>query len=297
MSSQLLWQLLVNGLSIGAVYVVVVFGMQVIVRVAGVVNFAHGQFYAIGAYAFWFTFVFVGINLGMSIILALLIVFIFSAIAYRLLFHYVAKKFDPSTPLSARFMLSAMASIGLMMVLARIIILNFGTDVKSIPPLLPQILMIGDIRLPAERLAVILLGVLLALGLYLFFYKTKLGMTMRAVSTDPLASLLVGVDSDRISLFSFAFGCMLAGAGGMIVAPIFALTPEMGTETLFMAFIVLLVGGISSYKGSVGGGLIVGLAQSFGYHYIGIVSNLVIFILVMLLLNFRPGGFFGKPYD
>jgi len=297
MTPQLFWQMLVNGLSIGAIYVVVVFGLQVVVKTAGVVNFAHGQFYAIGAYAFWFTFVYVGINLGLSIILTLLIMVVFSGLTYRLIFHYVAKKFEPGTPLSLRFMISAMASIGLMMILARIIIMNFGTDIKGIPSLFPQMLVIGGIRLPAERLAVIILGCLIALGLHLFFFKTKIGRTMRAVNNDPLASLLVGVNSSHISLFSFTLGCTLAGAAGMIIAPVFALRPDMGTEVIFMAFLVLVVGGLSSYKGAVAGGVVVGLAQSFGYHFLGIISNFYLFLAVMVFLNFRPGGLFGEVED
>jgi len=297
MSSQLFWQLVVNGLSIGAIYVVVVFGLQVIVQTTGIVNFAHGQFYTIGAYAFWFTFVLVGINLGLSIILTLSIMILFSGLTYRLLFHYVTKKFGPGTPLSAKLLISAMASVGLMMVLARLIILNFGTAIKGIPSLFPQMLMIGSVRLSAERLAVILIGIFIALALYLFFYKTKLGRAMRAVSTDPLASVLVGVNSTLISLVSFVLGCTLAGAAGMVIAPVFALYPEMGTETIFMAFLVLVVGGLSSYKGAVAGGVMVGLVQSVGYYYLGIISNLYIFLAAMVFLSFRPGGIFGEVND
>jgi len=290
-------QLIVNGLSIGAIYIMLVFGLQLIIRTTGIVNFAHGEFYVIGAYAFWFSFRVLGINLGISMCLTLLIMLLASGLAYRLVFHYVQRQFRPDTPLSNKLLMSAMASIGLMIILSRVIVLYFGTDQKGIPSLLPQIITIGGVSMPAERLSIILTAILLAGGLSLFFFRTKLGKAMRAVSTDALASRLMGINSDRVYLASFALGASLAGIAGLLIAPIFAIDPQMGTEIIFMAMLVMVLGGIKSYKGAVLSGIAVGLAQSFGYQLVGVISHSLLFVAVIIFLIFRPGGFFGEALE
>lgn len=293
----LLLQLVVNGLSIGAIYILLVFGLQLIIRTTGIVNFAHGEFYVIGAYAFWFTFNVLGLHLGISVILTLIIMVAVSALVYFVVFHHVQRQFRPDTPLSNKLLMSAMASIGLMIVLSRVIVLYFGTDQKGIPSILPQIITLGGVQLPAERLSIILIAVLIAGTLSVFFFRTKLGKAMRAVSTDALAARFMGINSDRIFLASFALGATLAGIAGLLVAPIFALDPQMGTEIIFMAMLVMVLGGIKSYKGAVFAGIAVGLAQSFGYQFLGVISHTLLFVAVIIFLIFRPGGFFGEALE
>jgi|TARA_B100000959_G_C14902859_1_gene591700 branched-chain amino acid transport system permease protein len=293
----LLFQLFVNGLSIGAIYILLVFGLQLIIRTTGIVNFAHGEMYVFGAYTFWFTYSVLDLHLGFAVILTVIVMAIISGVVYRAVFHYVQARFKADTPLSDKALMSAMASIGLMMVLSRIIVLYFGTDQKGIPSFLPQVFVFSGIRLPAERLSIILIAVLIAGILSFFFFGTKLGKAMRAVSTDSLASKLMGINSDRIFIASFALGSILAGVAGLLIAPVFALDPAMGTEIIFMAMLVMVFGGINSYKGAVYAGITVGLAESFGYYFIGIISHVLLFVMVMVFLIFRPGGFFGEALE
>lgn len=297
MDSTLLLQLIINGLSIGAIYILLVFGLQLIIRTTGIVNFAHGEFYVIGAYAFWFTYKILDLNLGLSVLLTLLIMIIASGVVYRAVFHFVQYRFRADTPLSDKLLMSAMASVGLMIILSRVIVLYFGTDQKGISSIFPQMISFSGITLPAERLSIILISIFIAVMLSLFFFKTKLGKAMRAVSTDSLASRLMGINSNRIFMASFALGATLAGIAGLLIAPIFAVDPQMGTEIIFMAMLVMVLGGIKSYKGCVYAGIAVGLAESFGYQFLGVISHSLLFIIVIIFLIFRPGGFFGEVLE
>lgn len=290
-------QLLVNGLSLGSIYILMVLGLQVIVTTTGIVNFAHGQFYTLGAYTFWATYFVLGLNVVPAMLLTILAMLLLGAITQRSIFHFVQKRFRPDTPLSSKFLMSAMASVGLMMILSRSILVFIGTETRGVPPIFPQMITVGDVRLSAERLSVIFLSALAAIGLYLFFHKTKLGKSMRAVSSDPLASSLMGINSGRTYLVSFALGCALAGIAGALLAPIFSISPLMGGDIIFVAMLVMVLGGVKSYKGGVLGGIAVGLAISFGYQFLGVISQTLVFVAIMIFLIFRPGGFSGEVLE
>jgi branched-chain amino acid transport system permease protein len=137
----------------------------------------------------------------------------------------------------------------------------------------------------------------LLLGLFLLLHKTKLGKAMRAVSLDAQTSSLQGINTTWVYLMSFVFGCALAGLAGAIIAPIYAITLAMGKNVLFIAMLTVVVGGIGSYKGAVLGGLIVGVMLSFGYQFLGGLSQVFLFITVIVILIFKPAGFFGELYD
>jgi branched-chain amino acid transport system permease protein len=128
-------------------------------------------------------------------------------------------------------------------------------------------------------------------------FKTKIGKAMRAVSFDAEVASLQGISSVKIFCISFSVGCALAGFAGAIVAPVFSITAEMGHGVIFMAFLVMVVGGIGSYKGAVIGAFTVGLILSFGFQFFGGVAQVLLFILAMILLIFRPGGMVGKAFD
>jgi branched-chain amino acid transport system permease protein len=275
----------------GSIYILMVLGLQVIIRTTGIVNFAHGQFYVIGAYAFWFLYVLIGLNIGLAIALTLVVMMILGGLSYRGIFEFIRRRFRPDTPLSQKFLMSAMASVGLMMILARIIILIFGSETRGIPSMFPAILTIGDVRLPAERLAVVLISTSIVALLFLFFAKTRLGKAMRAVMSDADAGSLMGINAGRIYLVSFAFGCSLAGIAGVLIGSVFSLSPDMAGDIMSMSFLVMVLGGVRSYTGAIMGGVVVGLALSVGYQFLGgAISYVVVFAGTMLFLAARPGG-------
>lgn len=297
MSLELFAQLLVNALAIGGIYIVIAVGLDLIIRTTRILNFAHGAFYMIGAYTFWFTYSMLRLNIGLGLILTALVLVLLGGISYLAVFNIVQRRFTPTMPLSSKLLMSAMASVGLMMIIEGGTVIGFGAEERGIPSIFPQMIAIGDVSLPLEKLVTVLLSLLLLIGLFLLLYKTRLGKSMRAVSLDALASSLQGINTTWVYLVAFILGCGLAGLAGAIIAPTYAITLEMGKNVLFIAMLTIVVGGIGSYKGTVLGGLIVGAVLSFGYHFFGGLSQVFLFIVVIVVLIFRPAGFFGERYD
>jgi branched-chain amino acid transport system permease protein len=128
-------------------------------------------------------------------------------------------------------------------------------------------------------------------------YKTKFGRILRAVSYDPEAVTLQGINTFWIFVFCFALGSGLAGLAGAIIAPLFSITAAMGQDIIFISFLVLLVGGIGSYRGTIAGGLLIGLLLSFGFQFLGSAAELIVFMLVIAILTFRPGGLLGEATE
>jgi branched-chain amino acid transport system permease protein len=161
----------------------------------------------------------------------------------------------------------------------------------------PQIIDLLGVRISLMRVIIIFLSVLICLLLYLIMYKTPFGRILRAVSYDAEAVTLQGVNTFWIFVACFALGSALAGLAGGIIAPLFSVTPAMGHNVIFLSFLVLLVGGIGSYRGTIIGGLLVGLLLSFGFQFLGGIAELFVFILVIIILVFRPGGMLGEATE
>jgi len=297
MSAGLFCQLLVNGLAIGMLYVLIVLGMDMILRGTRILNFAHGQVYMLGAYAFYFTYLVFHLHFVLALILSGLAMLALGALSYLGVFGFVQRRFTPGTPFSYRLLMSAMASVGLMMILQQGTLLGFGTKERGIPSIFPQMLTLGSVRLPLERLFIVLISLLLCFLLYLLFFKTRLGKAMRAVSFDAEVCSLLGVNTFWVYLLSFGIGCALAGLAGAIVAPVFSVSPDMGHGIITAALLVMMVGGIGSYKGALAGGLVIGLLSSFGFQFLGQLSQVLLFVFVIVFLIFRPGGILGEAHD
>ena len=291
-------QLLLNGLGLGMLYVLVVLGMDLILRGTKILNFAHGQIYMLGAYVFYFTYGILKLGFPVSLALSALAASILGALCYVSLFSSVHRQVRTANAgFSYRLLMSAMTSVGLMLILQQGTLLTFGAEERGVPPAFPQMIILGDVRLPLERLVMIVVSLLICFSLYLFMFKTRLGKAMRAVSYDAEVSSLLGINSFYIYLVCFAAGCALAAFAGGIVASVFSVTPDMGHAVIFMALIVMVVGGIGSYKGAIIGGIMVGLLLSFGYQFLGGLAQMLLFVVTMIVLVLRPGGLLGEVLD
>lgn len=297
MTLELFAQLVVNGLGLGMLYVLIVLGIDVILRGTKILNFAHGQVYMLGAYSFFILYSVLHLNFGIALVLSGLSMGLLGALSYLSIFDTVQRRFIVGATFSYRLLISAMASVGLMMILEQGTLLVFGTAEKGMPSVFPQMIAVRGILLPLARLVIILLSLLICGALYWLMFKTKLGKAMRAVSFDAEICSLLGINTFRIYLVSFAVGCALAGVAGAIVAPVFSVTPEMGHAVVFTAFLVMIIGGIGSYKGAVLGGIVIGLVLSFGFQFLGGLAQVFLFIFVIIILIFRPGGILGEVHD
>lgn len=297
MSLSLFVQLLVNALTIGSIYVLMVLGLDIILRGTKILNFAHGQLYMLGAYVMFLFFQALHWDFLLSLALTGLSLGLVGMLIYLGVFATLARRFTPSTTFSYRLLLSAMASVGLMMILQQGTLLCFGTQERGIQAPFPQIIDSFGVRVSLMRLAIILTSLVICVLLYLLMNRTSLGRLMRAVSYDPEAVTLQGVNTFWVFVFCFALGSALAGLAGGIIAPVFSVTPAMGQEVIFLSLLVLLVGGIGSYRGTIFGGLLIGLLLSFGFQLLGGVAELFVFMLVIVILIFKPGGMLGEATE
>lgn len=297
MTAELLARTFINGLCIGSLYVLVVVGLDIIIKTTTIANFAHGQFYVIGAFVFLLSSVVLNLNLILALILTLLVLALVGCISYLFVFDTLQRTFKPGVPVSTRLYKSAMISIGLMMILGQATLLGFGSRARGMPAIFPQVINIANITFPVEKLVLVPASLLILGGLYLFFFRTKLGKVLRAVSSDAEASSLLGMPNRWVYMLGFVLGCTFAGIAGAMVAPIYSINHSMGDDILFLALIVMTVGGIGSYRGAILGGLFVGMGLSFGYLFIGGLVMALLFVLSLILLIFRPGGLLGVSLE
>jgi branched-chain amino acid transport system permease protein len=280
-----------SGLSVGMFLFLVSVGMSLIFGVTRIVNLAHGSFYMLGAYlmvtlvdglperawAFWLALLVapVGVALvGGAIELGLL----------RLIYHR-----DPLMQLIVTF--------GLILVIGTLVLLAWGPDNKSVAR--PEALA-GSVRIfgqpfPSYYLLVLALAPLLAMALWLVFYRTRWGMLIRAATVDREMLGALGVNVSALYTQVFMFGSWLAGLGGALAAPTVAVALGMDGDVLTTAFVVVVIGGLGSFAGSFISALLVGLLQSFGILVFPAVSIVLLFAIMAVVLIVRPWGLLGRP--
>jgi branched-chain amino acid transport system permease protein len=277
-----------SGLSVGMFLFLVSVGMSLIFGVTRIVNLAHGSFYMLGAYlmvtlvavlpdrawAFWVALLLapLGVALvGGAIELGLL----------RLIFHR-----DPLMQLIVTF--------GLILVIGTLVLLAWGPDNKSVsrPDALAGSVRIFGQPFPSYYLLVLGLAPVLAVGLWLIFYRTRWGMLIRAATVD---REMLGVNVAGLYTQVFVFGSWLAGLGGALAAPTVAVALGMDGDVLTTAFVVVVIGGLGSFAGSFISALLVGLLQSFGILIFPAVSIVLLFALMAVVLIVRPWGLLGRP--
>jgi branched-chain amino acid transport system permease protein len=192
---------------------------------------------------------------------------------------------------------SMLLAVGTALLLENIALFAFGEKQRGVPPLVGGVYRIGDAFLPTGRLLVVVLAIVLIAVLLLFVQYTKPGRAMRALAQDREATLLMGVDVDRISALGFGIGAMLAGLAGGLLITISAVNAGIGTVTSIKAFIMIMVGGAGVVAGAILGAIVLGFAEAIGYALIpGSMTYLLIFVGLILFLIIRPQGIMGKPW-
>lgn len=286
MTAELFAQLTVNGLAIGLIYVLVASGLIILLGVVRIFNFAHAEFYMLGAFITFGACEILHLNFFLSIVIAMVVVTALGALCYRYIFR----------SLQGDILLCTGASIGLSMILMRGALLGFGTQERGLHPPFTGNIGVGFVTLPAEKVIAIALCLAVMLGLYFLLMRTKIGKAMRAVKQDSEVAALQGINTKKIYTFAFACACALAGLAGGIVAPVFSVTPAMGHSIFLKSLMVLTVGGMQSMIGGVIGGVVVGLITSFGMFYVGGLTEILIFGIIGVILAFKPYGIFGVPH-
>jgi branched-chain amino acid transport system permease protein len=280
-------QYVINGLIIGGAYALIGIGLTMIFGIMNVVNFAHGEMYMLGAYFLFTYFTKMGVNFYLSMPLAIL-----SVMAVGFVYEKSILK-----PLRGRSIDTVMlAMIGLSMFIQNIAMLIWSPVPESIKSPFPmETYTLGGLYFLPQRIMVICIALLLVLMTHLLFKTTKVGKAMRATFQDREAASLMGIKIDRIYSFTFVLGVGLAAAAGTLLGPIFTVHPYIGNLANLKAFVIVIIGGLGSFTGAVSAGFLLGVFESLGAGYVSSgYQDAVGFILLIIILIFRPTGLFGK---
>ncbi len=278
---------IVNGVIIGANYALIAVGLSMIFGIMGVVNFAHGEFYMLGAYVLFMLTFSIGLNYYLSMILATLMVMLLAYLCEKVIL----------VPLRGKGILSSMlAMVGVSIFLQNAALVKWGGLPIRIPHPFPETpIQIGPIPVAPVRLVAVLVACLLILGCHLLISRTKLGLAMRATFQDRQTAQLMGVNTSRIDSITFFMGGGLAAIAGVLLGPIFMLYPTMGELAVDKAFAVVILGGLGSFVGAIIGALIIGVTEVLGSAYLlSGYKDAIAFLVIILVLLFRPQGLMGR---
>lgn len=282
-------QQLVNGLSLGSIFALVALGYTMVYGIIKLINFAHGDIYMVGAYIGYF--VITGLHLGVvpAIIIAMaacaMLGVVIEKIAYKPLRH-------------ASRITSLITAIGVSLFLEYTMQYFMGAGVRTMPDdvLLEGVLQIGGVSITYTQLMIFVIAVLLMLLLQFIVKKTKIGKAMRAVSTDPDAAQLMGINVNATISYTFAIGSALAGAAGVLVGLYYnSISPLMGMTPGLKAFIAAVFGGIGIIPGAMMGGVSIGVLETLVAGYGGsLYKDAVVYVILILILLIKPSGLLGK---
>ena len=278
---------LFTGLVLGGILVLLAIGLSLIFGQMGVVNFAHGSLYMLGAY---FGFFLWGLTKSYwaALLIAPLFVGLFGIIVERSMIRRLYGR-GPDDPLLLTF--------GLSLALVETVKLVWGKIGLTLDPpaQLAGAIDLGFMKFPAFRLFVLALTALVLIGLWLFLEKTNVGLIVRAGTRDPLMVRALGIDLGRIWLLIFGIGTAMAGLAGILAGPLRGVYAEMGVEIIIECFVVVVVGGMGSLPGAVVAGLLIGEVVSLTSFFAPKLAEIVVFVVMALVLLLRPSGLFGEP--
>lgn len=280
-----LLQALLNGLVLGLIYVAIAVGLTIVFGTLRLVNFAHGAFYAIGAYVGLVVAQRYGLVLGF--IAAPIAVALFAVFLDRAVLRTFYEK-EPTSQLLLTFGIALVAEESLRQI--------FGgtTQQYPVPEALATSFQIGPIAYPAYRLLFGAGVIVMLVVVWLFFERTNYGLIVRAGIRDRVMVQLLGGNIRRASTIVFALGAAIAGLVGAAASPIYNVNPSIGFDFLVPSFVVVVVGGLGSFWGAVLGGLLIGELQSLTGMMYPAASNVVIYVCMALVLMLRPQGLLGE---
>ena len=286
MTSLILSQI-VNGLVLGFLYVLIAIGLSIIFGMLGIVNFAHGAFFALGAY-FALT---LRNELGDAwIVLAPLgVAVVGMGIEVTLMRRIYGKE-----PL-----LGLLITFGLALFIEELIRTVWGTvgHPFNAPAALSGFIEYGPILVTRYRLAVLVITVVILLGLWLFLRRTPYGRIIRAGSRDAEMVSMLGINLKRVFTLVFGLGTALAGVAGVLAAPLWSVVPSMSAGAIMPAFVVVTIGGLGSFGGAVVSGLLVGVSVALTIQFWPAAATAVMYVLMVLVLLVRPRGLLGERWE
>lgn len=286
----MLFQQIFDGLTLGMVYALIAVGYSLVFGILRLVNFSHGSVYAFGAHIA----LVVAVSMQWGIFPALLI----SIIATGLLGMLIDKiSLKPLREKKSKPIAALITTIGVSYIIQNLLMIVFGSQSKWFPKIFDYgIVKLGSISINSTQLFIFLVSLLLLIFLTVIIQKTKIGLAMRAVEQNPKAAHLMGINVNHVISFTFFLGGASAAIAGTLISGYYQVVyPNMGFIAGLKAFSAAVLGGIGVLYGSVIGGLVVGLSESFAVSYFGGgYRDAVAFVILILVLIVRPKGIFGK---
>ncbi len=274
-----------TGIVSGAVLVLLALGLNLIFGFMEIINFSHGAFFMLGAYVgFYLLTAFGSFWWGLALVPLLLL--LLGAAVERTLIKplYRRSAVDP-----------LLLTFGLTYIVTQLVEMIAGKQGETVnaPSQLNFQLPLGFTSYPAYLTFVAVLAGLIVLGLWLLLERTSLGLIIRAGIRDSTMIQILGIDFDRFRVLVFALGIALAGVAGVLNSPVTGVYPEMGNDILITAFVVVVVGGMGSFWGAVLSGLVIGVLVSLTTLFASVYASIVPFVLMILVMTFRPRGLLG----
>jgi branched-chain amino acid transport system permease protein len=284
---ELFLQQVANGIMVGGIYGLMALGLTLIYGVLYIPNFALGHQAMIAAYVTFFLVSIYRLNYFVAIVVAMAALAILGVILERVAFRPLK---------NAPHVNGFIVAFGLLFVLESGALIAWGATYRKIETVYDrEILSFLGVRLPLQRILVVVAVVVIIVAIQLFLKRTMAGAALRAVAQQRDAALLVGIDVDRVSALTMAVGSALGGAAGALIGPIILVFPTMGNLMIVKAFVIIVLGGMGSVVGAIAGGFVLGLVESLASGFISpSFKDLYAFLFLVLVLAVRPTGLFGQ---
>jgi len=288
---QELLQQVFNGVVIGSVYVLMAVGLTIIFGVMKIVNFAHGEFYMVGAYLAFYLVSVAGLPFFVALILASAIVGLCGILIER-----VIDKFGKDMVETDYTYFTILFTIAVSLILANTVNVLAGPSQHQIETGLSTApITIGPVVVTAFKMLVIAIAFSVSIGFGLFLRFSRFGKAMRSTFANKEAAESVGINTTTINMATFAIGACMASVGGILVGAMFNIYPYMGSQASLKAFAVVILGGIGSFIGAILGGMSLGIIESIASAYFDVgYTQAISFVLIILVLVFRPEGIAGR---
>jgi branched-subunit amino acid ABC-type transport system permease component len=276
------------GLTVGANLILLATGLTLVFGMMEIINFAHSALFMLGAYVGYVTYKAVG-SFWLGLLVAPLCMGLLGGVIERFLLRPLREKYPTS------HLLPLLLTFGLTLFFEGLAKMIWSADIVSLPKpaALAGVITPGGVTLPLYWIFALVTAVVLVAGLWLLVERTALGLKIRAATQDPTMAAILGVDVKRLNTVVFGLGSALAAVAGVILGAMTSLYPQMGLAFVIDAFIVIVIGGLGSFKGAIAGSLLLGQVQSFGVALLPEFTNPLVFLVMAVVLIFRPTGIFG----
>ena len=280
-------QSLISGILIGGVYALIGIGLTIIFGVMRVINFAHGDLLMLGMYATYYLFTLAHVDPFMSIVITMPLMFLFGAFLQKTVINRVLNALPQN---------QILLTIGLGLIMSNTIMLAFTSDYKILSTTYSSSsVTIAGISISLPLVISFAITAAITVALYWFLLKTDTGQAIRATAQDREAARLMGINVKWMSILAFGLGAALAATAGALISPTYYIFPQVGSIFTLKAFVITVLGGMGSVIGATLGGVLIGVAESVGGVYLGAGwKEVVVFVLFLLVLLFKPSGLLGK---